>query len=263
MEMIDEHYTNAVQEPNPAIFWELNAQRTRNRYAPIFNALQMPGASVYATTTARNAFWGRMNTIFIPQLLNLQQQLTAWYEAWIKQTNANIGLSLAAAASHAAVPTQRIPPILNILAAVDGMIDSINKVFAGRNEVVAIALAVDAQRLRELLKRTDLHTYTGSASHEVMLRELGVAATTDVIMMETNFSTFLHNALRIKELPTTGTTTAMFLQELQEIGATIDWPRLSRKVEIKPTSAPTGIGGKRRGDDWEDGEEVGGSIGFD
>lgn len=260
MNMIDNHYTNSVEEPNPPIFWELNAARTRTRYASVFNALKMPGASVYATVSARNAFWEKMNQVFIPKLQELQRQLTVWYDTWMKQATANVGLNLGAAIAAAqgrggAVPTQRIPPIIHILAAVDGMVDSINKVFAGRNEVVAIALAVDAQRLRELLKRNDLHTFTGSASREVMLRDLGVAATTDVIQMEISFSMFLHNAIRVKTLPPTGVTTAMFLQELQEIGGNIDWDRLSKKVEVRPQAEPTGIGGRRRARAEEDSAE--------
>ncbi len=247
MEMIDRHYTDSVQEPNPPIFWELSAAQTRNRYASVFNALQMPGASAYATTAARNAFWERMNQVFIPKLQELQAQLTAWYDKWMQQATANIGLNLGSALAgvDSVVPKQRIPPITNILAAVDGMIDSINKVFAGRNEVVAIALAIDAQRLKELLKRDDMHTFTGAATREIMLRNLGVAATTDVILMESNLAIYVRNILRLKEMPTTGRTTAAFLQELQEIGAEIDWKLLSKKIETKSSSI-TGIGGKRR-----------------
>ena len=260
MDMIDRHYTSAVEEPNPPIFWELNAARTRNRFAPIFNALKMPGASVYATASARNAYWDKMNQVFIPRLQELQRQLTVWYDTWTKQAAANVSINLGAALATSqgqvgVLPAQRIPPITNILGSVDAMIDSINKVFAGRNEVVAIALAVDAQRLRELLKRNDLHTFTGSASREVMLRDLGVAATTDVILMENNFSMFLHNAIRVHTLPTTGRMTAMFLQELQEVGANIDWDRLGKKVETI-SAEPTGIGGKRKNsredEDWEE-----------
>lgn len=250
MSMINDHYTNALQEPNPKIFWELSGQRTKNRYASIFNALHMPGASVYATPAARNAFWVKMGELFIPKLQDVQRQLTAWYDTWVKQAQANIGLNLLGQAGGAMVPRQRMPLINHIIASVDAMIDSANKLFAGENEVVAIALGVDAQRLRELLKRNDLHSFTGSASREVMLRELGVAATSDVTMMENDFSTYLHNVLRVQTLPSTGPTTAVFLQELQEIGENIDWTRLGKKIEVKATTGKiTGIGGRGRDDD--------------
>lgn len=252
MDMINNHYTNALQMPNPDIFWQMSNERTKNRYAPIFNALHMPGAGVYATSTARNAFWVRMNEQFIPKILEVQRQLTVWYDTWVKQAQANIGLNIGVAlgqASGAMVPRQRVPIINHIVAAVDALVDSANKVFAGQNEVVAIALGVDAQRLRDLLKRNDLHTYTGSASREVMLRELGVSATSDVTMMENDFSTYLHNALRIQALPSTGPTTAVFLQELQEIGENIEWTRLSKKIETKTTAGKiTGIGSRGHGD---------------
>lgn len=263
IDMINDYYTNVREEPNPQIFWELSGERTKNRYAPIFNALKMPGASAYATAPGRNAFWAKMNEIFIPKVQEVQRQLTVWYDSWLKQAQANIGLNLGAALAGSAggtmVPRQRMPVITNILAAVDAMIDAANKVFAGQNEVVAIALAIDAQRLRNLLARNDLHTFTGSSSREIMLKELGVAATSDIIAMENNFSTYLHNAPRIQLLPSTGPTTATFLQELQEIGESIDWARLSKKIDTKANSGSlTGIGGRGGSADGElpDDEEL-------
>lgn len=258
MDMINDHYTNALQQPNPEIFWQLNKERTRNRYAEVFNALNMPGASVYATPAARNAFWARMNEVFVPKLQEVQRQLTVWYDTWLKQAQANVGLNIGAAlagpASGAILPRQKMPMINHIIAAVDAMVDSANKVFAGQNEVIAIALAVDAQRLRNLLKREDLYSFTGSASREIMLRELGVAATSDVTMMENDFSVYLHNALRVQTLPSTGPTTALFLQELQQIGDNIDWTRLSKKIETKATTGGlTGVGGRGRAVEGDEG----------
>lgn len=247
--LINDYYTTRVKRRNPTIYWELRKAVTRKRYASLFQAMDMPGAGELVTVSAQRKFWARMQESFVPKLVRVQETLTAWYEAWERKASMNVGLvvgnALASAAGGiGAGPGTRIPPINNIVAAVETMIDGINECFAGEFEAVGIALGHDAVRIRNLIDNADLYAHIGAAERREFMELIGIKAGSDVVMMESAFANWLHNALRIPSMPPTGMRTAGTLAEIQELGAALGeegWAKLTSRISFDPKSAAPGL----------------------
>lgn len=242
-----EQFAESLSEPVGSDFFDMQRMLTEHSYAEIFAAI--PGATGrYATQTRKDALLGKLDQNLWAALTSFHGQLNGWLDAWQKG-NANPTLmmsAIAAMASGTPMPGGLMqPPPTDVLRdAAEGVIEVINKIFAGTGILVATALAYDAQQIRKALENPNLPAHIGAVNRDQMLKQLGVAVTSDYPRLEANVKRY---ALGIIEFPnvTAGNTELSYITALFQLGSAITWDKLGLDSSGR-SSKPTGIGAKRR-----------------
>lgn len=231
------------EEAVPQQFYALRKLLARRNYADVLEAIGVDGA--FVTDGRKRDFLDKIEPLW-PTLAGFHEQLTGWQQAWASGM-ANPGLLLAAFAGQAGgaimPPGMMQPPDTSVLrSAAEGVIDKINKAFAGVGVAIARALAADALRVHEVLKDETLPATVGAANREQMLKMLGAGVSSDIVRMEKGITGY---ALAVMELPKVpaGSKEYAYLGEMLQLGATIPWAQLTASG-----GAPaSGIGGGRGG----------------
>lgn len=255
-----ERHAEELEEPVTPEFYQMRNQLTERNYADLFAAI--PGVTGrYATEARRDALLRRLEANLWPSLVSFQTQLNGWFDSW-QTTFANPGNMFSAIASlvggsGGVMPPGMMqpPPTDSLRDAAEGVITSINRIFAGTGTPVAMALAFDAQQIRASLENPSLPAQIGAANREQMLRQLGVAVTSDYPRLEQNLKQYV---LGVVELPnvTAGQTELSFITALYQLGVMIPWDKLTSGSARTVTSGsrnsrrePALIRGDRLGDD--------------
>lgn len=224
-----EKHAETLEEPVQEDFYRMQRSLTERSYAEIFAAI--PGATGrFATKEKKAELLRKIDDNLWVALMSFQSQLSAWLDSWQKGMS-NPAMVMGALASLAGggsmmPPGMMDPPSTDPLRdAAEGVIASINKIFAGTGIPVAMALAYDAQQIRAALENPALPAQVGAANREQMLRQLGVAVTSDYPRLEQNLKGY---TLGIVELPnvTAGETELMYVMALYQLGAMIPWDKL-------------------------------------
>lgn len=242
-----EQFAESLSEPVGPDFFDMQRMLTEHSYAEIFSAI--PGATGrYATQARKDALLGKLDQNLWAALTSFHGQLNGWLDAWQKG-NANPTLmmsAIAAMASGTPMPGGLMqPPPTDVLRdAAEGVIEVINKIFAGTGILVATALAYDAQQIRKALENPNLPAHIGAVNRDQMLKQLGVAVTSDYPRLEANVKRY---ALGIIEFPnvTAGNTELAYITALFQLGSAITWDKLGLDSSGR-SSKPTGIGSRRR-----------------
>jgi hypothetical protein len=108
-----------------------------------------------------------------------------------------------------------------------GIIDRINKMFAGPGIPVARALAADAQQLSEVLKKPELINAVGAANRDEMLKKLGVSVGADAGRSESSVLQFALCVLKIASIETS--QLPRYILAMRQVGATIPWSTLGAR----------------------------------
>ncbi len=223
-----ESHAEALEEPVGEDFFALRKLITQRSYAEIFAALKVDGQ--FVTQRRKGAFLTRLDEHLWPALLSFQDQLKAWTESW-QQTMGNpaamMGAFAAMAGGGAMPPGMMTPPPTDSLRdAAEAVNDRVNKVFAGIGIPVSMALAYDAQRIKEVLENPSLPMQIGAVNREQMLKMLGVDVSSDYVRLERNVTRY---ALSIFEFPkvTSGQEELAYLTSLLMLGSQIPWDKLS------------------------------------
>jgi len=238
-----ERHSESLEEPVSEDYFAMQAMLTRRGYAEIFAA--MPGVDGrYATEARKAALLRRVDERLWGSLSSFQVQLKAWVDAW-QQSQAmafsNIG-ALIGAFQGVAVPNLNAPPPADSLRdAADGVVNSINYVFAGAGLPVAMALAYDAQQIRKVLENSSLPAQVGAANREQMLRMLSVAVSSDYPRLERNLKQYALGIIELQNV-TAGQAELQYLISLFQLGQMIDWSRLNPTVPSSPVRRGAGIG---------------------
>jgi hypothetical protein len=239
-----ERNAESLEEPVSMEFFEVQKMLTERNYAEIFAAI--PGATGrYATQTRKDALLDKTNRALWSALTSFQTQLSGFLDSWQKGMSnplTMVGILNAVSGGISTLPPNMMapPPTDTLRDAAEGVITSINGIFAGTGIIVAMALAYDAQQIRKALENPNLPAQVGAANREQMLKKLNVAVSSDYPRLESNLKRF---TLGIIELPnvTAGQTELTYIAALYQLGVMIPWDQLgniSGKV--------TGIGGGRR-----------------
>lgn len=224
-----ETHSESLDEPVTAEFFEMQRMLTERSYADIFAAI--PGATGrYATKERKEALLGKMNSTLWSSLTSFQSQLNGWIKSW-QETSANPAVMMSmfttiAGGGNMPVGMMLPPPTDTLRDSAEGVITSINRIFAGTGIIVAMALAYDAQQIRKALENPNLPAQLGAANREQMLKKLGVAVSSDFPRLEANLKRF---ALGIIELPnvTAGQTELAYITALYQLGVMIPWDLLT------------------------------------
>lgn len=228
-----EKFSEEQEEPCGKDFYDLQKLVTRHNYAEIFSALDIDSASV--TQPKKDKLLERLGIDLWPALSDYNQQIITWVQAW-QQGAANpaammVAMTAMMSGGQSGMPAGMMqPPDTNVLHdAAEGVIDKINRVFSGTGIVIARALALDANRIKEVLENSALPAQIGATNREQMLKMLEVNVSADYVRLERNITRY---ALAIMEFPkvTAGQAELSYLTALFQLGSAIPWEKLSHIV---------------------------------
>ncbi|MDO8424882.1 MAG: hypothetical protein Q7S70_03005 [bacterium] len=238
-----EAFAEQLDQPCSPKFYELQKMVTQRSYAEVLSVLGVDGR--FVSERRKTALLARLNDVLWPALVSFQGQLKGWQDSWTAGVS-NPGVILAALAmGQSQSGVGMLPPGImqppetgGIRDAAEGVIDQINKVFAGMGIPVARALAYDASKLKQVLEDEALPASIGAANKEQMLKLLGVGVAADYVRLERNITRY---ALSIMELPkvTAGNAEYAYLGAMIMLGNQIPWDTLA-----SPTNNPFKSRGK-------------------
>jgi len=226
-----EEHAEELEEPVTDEFYKLRNMLTKRSYADIFSAMENVDGT-FASQAKKTALLNRCDVMLWPALSGFQGQLQGWTESWQAGMNSP-GMMMTAIAAmatggNAAMPPGMMqpPPTDTLRDAADGVVDSINRMFAGTGIPVAMALAYDAKCIKDVVENSSLPTLVGAANREQMLKMLGVNVSADYVRLERNLTRFV---LGIMELPklTAGNEEIAYITSLLMLGSQIPWDKLS------------------------------------
>jgi hypothetical protein len=223
-----ETFAEDNEEPCGADFFKLRKLITSRSYADVLEAIGVEGS--FVTSGRKNTFLAKLDENLWSSLYDFHTQLTNWQQAWMQGGNpAMIGMVLAAAVS----PGSTLPPGLmappdasGLRDAAEGVINKINKVFAGVGIPISRALAYEASRIKEVLENTSLPASVGATNKEQMLKMFHADIAADYVRLEMNVTRY---ALAIMELPkiTAGQQETVYLGAMLQLGLSISWEKLT------------------------------------
>jgi hypothetical protein len=237
-----ETFAETQEEPCGPEYYKLRKMVTRRSYAEIFAALEIDGASI--TQEKKNLLLKKLESYLWIAVSGFNQQLNAWVTTW-QQGMSNPGMMMTAMATMMAggggvgLPAGMMqPPLTNALrTSAEGVVDKINRVFAGTGMVVARALAYDASNIKQVLENPNLPTQIGVTNREQMLKTLGVNVSSDYVLLEQNLTRY---ALAVMDFSTPTKVPSdrevAYLSALWNLGNAIPWDQLS--VSDKPARRP-------------------------
>ncbi|MFA5359173.1 MAG: hypothetical protein WC310_05165 [Patescibacteria group bacterium] len=222
-----ERFAEDQEEPCGESYYKLQDLVTRRSYAEVLSALGVKGHLV--SESRKNELLGKTDLLW-PALQSFHEQLINWQTAWTQ--GANPTMMFAAIASMASGGNSMMPPGMmqppdtaGLRDAAEGVINKINKVFAGHGIPIARALAYDATQIRALLEEPTLPTHMGVANREQMIKMLGVSVSADLLRLERNVCRY---ALAVMELPKipSGQSEYGYLGAMIQLGIQIPWDTL-------------------------------------
>lgn len=230
-----EKFAEEQEVPCSPDFYTLQKLITRRSYADIFAALDIDSASV--TPAKKDALLKKLRVNLWPALFGYHQQVTNWFNTW-QQTASNPAAMMsmfslmASGNSGVAAGMIQTPDTSTLRDAAEGVIDQINRVFAGTGIVISRALALDANNIKAVLENNSLPSQIGASNHDQMIKMLGVNVSSDYVRLERNITRY---ALAIMEFPkvTAGQSELSYLSAMFQLGGAIPWDKLDSK-EVLP-----------------------------
>ena len=229
-----EAQADVAEEQLDPRFWKLHQQLTRRDYAAIFAAIDGLDGKFVTEKRKRNLLT-RINERLWPSVVGFQSQLKGWVEAW-QQGAANPSLMMSAMAQMmsgggmgALPPGMMQPPDTGGLRdAAETVNDDLNRIFAGMGVVVSRAMAYDANQIKATMEDSALPALVGAVNRDQMLRQLGVAVSSNYARMETNLTKFVMGILGVKDVAAGNEETAYF-GSLYMLGTQIPWDQIGIK----------------------------------
>ncbi len=224
-----EAFAESQEEAVGETFFKLRNIITSRSYGDILSVLGVPGS--FVTEGRRKAFLEKLDTGLWSELRSFNSRLVAWQDTWLKGV-ANPGMAFTMMAMSQSGRPGVMPPGMmqppetaSLRDAAEGVINQINKVFAGFGVPVARALAYDATRIKGVLEDPALPAAIGATNREQMVKMLGASVTADNIRMERSITRF---TLAIMELPkvSSGNDEYAYLAAMLELSNSIPWDKL-------------------------------------
>lgn len=223
-----EAFADEQEEPCAADFYKLRKLITKRNYSEIFAVLEIDGASAGITQEKKDQLLKKLDASLWTALNQFNQQVVGWMNNW-QQGAVNPTMLMAAIVSGGkGMPAgmMQSPPTNTLRTAAEGVINKINKVFAGTGMIIARALAYDASNIKAVLENPGLPVQLGAANREQMLKMLGVNVSSDYVLLEQNITRY---TLAIMELPKqpSGDREISYLSAMFQLGNAIPWDTLN------------------------------------
>ena len=223
-----ESWSEEQEEPVGENFFELRKLVTTRKYSEVLSVLKVEGS--FMTESRKKAFLHKLDVYFWPEVRSFYDVLKQWQEALVSgMSNPGMLLGILAMGQQAggmpAGALMQPPDGAPVRDSAEGVINQINKVFAGVGIPVARALAYDATRIKTVLEESTLPASIGAASREQMLKMLGVGVAADYVRLEQNLTRFV---LALMDLPrvASGQEEQVYLLSMSQLGASIPWDKL-------------------------------------
>ena len=241
-----EKHADELDEPCGKEFYALLRLVRRKRYADILEDLGVEAA--FVTNARKDDLLNRVQSVLWPSLYKFQLALLSWKKAWLADMGENQMLAFAVAMSQrsdgASLPEGMVtPPETGVLYdEAEGVNNGINAVLSGTRLPIAVALATEAKKVKELLEDDKLPISIGATNKDEMLKMIGISASASDIRLEQNLARY---TLGILSLPDWRgqKDEYRFLAALLQLGQQIKWDELLGKTPVaRPTdpARPTG-----------------------
>jgi len=240
-----EAFSNEQEEPCGAEFYKIMKMVTRRNYAEVLSAIDVD--SKYVSEARKKQLLEKIDGILWPALSSFNEQLDKWLKLW--QQGANSPLALASLVlgtqgpgAAPTMPGMAPPETSTVRDAADGVVDKINKVFAGYGIPIARALAWDANKIKNILEDNALPAQIGSTNKEQMLKSLGISVSSDYIRLEGNLTRYILAVMELDKV-TAGNEELNYLVALAQLGTSIPWTDLGCRAR---TSDPVSTESNRK-----------------
>jgi hypothetical protein len=231
-----ERYAEGLDEPCPSAYYEIQKLITRRTYGDILKALDLEGA-MRMNQRRKDELLKKLESGFWESIVSFHVQVKGWQEQWMSGA-ANPGMMvtmMAAAMSSGGVgmpPGMLQPPDTSGLRdSAEGVINSINRVFAGTGIPVARALAYDAQEIKKILADDRLPSMVGAANRDQMLKMLSTSVSADYVRLERNVVKYILSVMEYPNIPS-GQSEYQYLAAMLQLGISIPWDTLIRGAQI-------------------------------
>ena len=228
-----ERRAEEMEERYPKVYDEVQKSLTRKAHAEVFSALGVSGTRVF-TERNKKAFLGRLGGIW-ELLASFNERASAYQQSWMTKM-ANPGMMMAMLRGAQIPGLDAAPDAMPMLDAATGVIDGINKMFAGAGVPVARGLAADAVQLRTILENSELVTATGSTSREEMLRKIGLAVSADAARTEHAVTQYVLSVIKLPEVPIT--QQPQYIAAVAELGINVPWDTLRTGRAVNGGTSP-------------------------
>jgi hypothetical protein len=224
-----EAFATEQDEPVGEVFFKLRKLVTTRNYGEVLSVLGVEGS--FVSEGRKKTFLARLDEYMWAEVNSFYSQLTAWQDSWMATAgNPAMALSMLAMSNSGRggvmPPGMMQPPETSAVRdAAEGVIDKINKVFAGVGIPVARALAFDATRIKNVLEEPTLPAMIGAANREQMLKTLGMTVGADYVRLERNLTRFVLAIMELPKVPS-GNEEYTYLGAMLQLGASIPWDKL-------------------------------------
>ncbi len=239
-----EQRAEKTKRPVPPIFLKLDSLAKSADYAEMMNLLRDEGLSDrrrYTSKAEKDKLFSAMGPIF-SEFQAIQNLLEKYLGQMMAGGNPQV-MTQALLAAISGVPNpglalmmQPTPPTA-LVAAISGLIDRINSMFAGTRAITAAALQPDVASVASILDNEELYAALGATDREQMLEELGLSASVDLIQLEQDVLKYIVSVLDIPSRDSA--SQPMVIGAVSMLGSQIQWDRLNdlamgRNLDKKP-----------------------------
>jgi len=215
-----------MEEPWPDLYYEVQKKLAVKAHAEVLRALGVSSKIVSQAEVKK--FLARMSEIW-SQLAGFYEVVDGYVQNWQTQMGPQAMLAMASAlAGGAGGPSpfaNEAPDPTPLVDQARGIIDRVNKMFAGPGIPVARALAADAQQLSEILKKPELINAVGAANRDEMLKKLGIGVGADAGRSEASVLQFALCVLKLSAVETS--QLPRYVLAMRQVGSTIPWSTLT------------------------------------
>ncbi|MEK7545861.1 MAG: hypothetical protein AAB554_02170 [Patescibacteria group bacterium] len=216
-----------MEEPWPDLYYDVQKKLAVKAHAEVLRALGVSSKVVSQAEVKK--FLGRTNEIW-SQLAGFYETVDGYVTNWQTQMGPQAMMAMmgALAGGGAVGPSPfavEAPDPTPLVDQARGIIDRVNKMFAGPGIPVARALAADAQQLSDVLKKPELINAIGAANRDEMLKKLGIGVGADASRTETSVLQFALCVLKLSTIETS--QLPRFVLAMRQVGSTIPWSTLT------------------------------------
>lgn len=221
-----EAHAEEMEDPCGELYYSMLNMLAERDYAAVLSALGIKGH--FMTEAKKKALMKRMEGLW-DKFYSFQQAIKGWQDQWMTGAANPAAMNmmfLAMASGGKMPPGMMAPPDTSALRdSAEGVINAINKAFAGPGIPVARALAYEALRIKKVLSDDRLPPMVGAANREHMLKRLNTAVTADYVRLEENISRYVLAIMRLSKVPV-GDNEYAYLTALLQLGMAIPWDKL-------------------------------------
>ncbi len=237
-----EQFANEQEEPCGEGFYKLQKMITRREYAQVLSAIDVSSSCV--SEARKKQLLERIDGYLWPALISFQEQLSGWFDTWNKgamNPNMMMAMMVNSQTPGAALPPNMMQPpeTSAIIDASEGVVDTVNKVFAGLGIPVSRALAWDANNIKAVLENPSLPSQIGCTSKDMMLKTLKLSVSSDYVRLEHNLTRYILGIMGLNKV-TSGNEELSYITALCQLGGSIPWSELgvSRRNQVDPVRGP-------------------------